>query len=185
MAALAAAGIPAAFAQQVPRPAMDVEFVSHLGEKIRLSDLKGKVVAVEILLTTCPGCQKAATTLSKLQTEYGPRGFHVIGLAVNQGAGPQIAGFVSNFAKTFPVGVYSLNKAYDFLQKSVMDRVLMPQLAFVDRTGNIRAQYGGNEPFFQDEEKNARVIIEKLIKEPGGAATKSAPAKKPATKPKA
>ena len=176
LAALSAAGLPvAALAQQLPRPAGEIEFVSHTGERIKLSSLKGKVVAVEVLLTTCPGCQRSATALSKLQTEYRARGFQVIGLAINEGAGPQLPGFTNSYAKTFPVGVYPQEKAFAFLQHSVMSRVLMPQVAFVDRAGNVREQHGGSDAFFNDEEKSMRAVIEKLLKEPGGAATKSAP----------
>ena len=61
----------------------------------------------------------------------------------------------------------------------------MPQLVFIDRKGTIRAQYGGGDAFYKDEEKNMREMIVSLLKEtpatPPSAKTKPAPA--PAKKP--
>ena len=158
----------AAFAQGgvKPRPAPELRFVSHAGQQIRLSQYKGKVVVVEFLLTTCPSCMKAAQVLSKLQTELGPRGLQVIGLAINAGAGAQLAEFTKLHATTFPVGVYPDPDARKFMQASVMSRLLMPQLVFVDRKGMIRDQKGGDDvAFFENEERNLRAILTKLLAE--------------------
>ena len=172
LATLAATGIALpARAQTLPRPAGEIEFISHRGERILLSNYRGKVVLVEVLLTTCPGCQRCATVLSRLQPEYASRGLQVLGLAINQGAGPQLPEFTSKYATSFPVGVYSQDKAFGFLQHSMMKRVLMPQIAFVDRNGNVREQHGGEEPFFNNEEKNLRTSIEKLLAEKVGPAS--------------
>lgn len=178
LTAIAATGavLPAA-AQQVPRPAPEIEFTSHTGQQIKLSSLKGKVVAVEVLLTTCPGCQRSAGALSRLQKELGPKGFQVLGLAIDQNAGARLPEFTQRYATSFPVGVYPQEKAFGFLQHSIMSRVLMPQVAFVDRNGQIREQHGGDAAFFKEEEKNMRAVIVKLLAERGGA-TKAAPKKK-------
>jgi len=42
----------------------------------------------------------------------------------------------------------------------------VPQLVFIDRTGVIRAQYSGVDPFFSNEEANMRAEVEKLLSEP-------------------
>ena len=178
--AVAGAALPAR-AQSVPRPAGEIDFISHKGERILLSNYRGKVVIVEVLLTTCPGCQRCATILSRLQPEYAARGLQVIGLAINQGAGAQLPEFTSKYATSFPVGVYPQDKAFGFLQHSMMKRVLMPQIAFVDRNGNVREQHGGEEAFFNNEEKNLRAAIERLLAEKGApASSKSSSARKKA-----
>ena len=50
-------------------------------------------------------------------------------------------------------------------------QMLMPMLAFVDRTGNIRAQHSGDDKLFEaaSHEQNLRRIIESLVK-PGASA---------------
>jgi len=43
----------------------------------------------------------------------------------------------------------------------------MPQVVVIDRKGTIRAQYAGDDKFFEraDQEKNFRDLIEPLLKE--------------------
>lgn len=149
-----------------PRPAPEIRFVSHRGQQISLSSYKGKVVVVEFLLTTCPSCMEAAKLLSRLQTELGPKGFQAIGLAINQGAGAQLADFAKSHATTFPIGVYPDPDARKFMQVSFMNRLLMPQLVFVDRKGMIRDQKGGEDAaFMANEEKVVRSIVNRLLAE--------------------
>jgi hypothetical protein len=52
---------------------------------------------------------------------------------------------------------------------------MMPLVSFIDRQGNIRAQYEGDDPFFGDQiEQNLRRQIEELL-QPGPPAKKSMP----------
>lgn len=149
-----------------PRPAPEVRFTSTKGEQIRLSQYKGKVVVVEFMLTTCPSCMEAAKLLSRLQTELGPKGFQAIGLAIDAGAGARIGDFAKNHATTFPIGVYPDPDARKFMQVSLMTRLLVPQLSFVDRKGMIRDHRGADDAaFFSNEEKNVRAIVTKLMAE--------------------
>lgn len=174
---LAAACTALSFAADLPRPAGPIDFVSHAGERVRLADLKGKVVVVEFLLTTCPGCKHSARILAGLQNEFGPRGLQVIGLAVDDGAGPRIPQFVRETGANFPIGVYNNDKARDYLQVPMVVRMMMPQLAFIDRQGVIREQHGGDDPYMSPamEESNIRKSLEKLL---AAKAPVRAPAKK-------
>jgi len=167
-------------ADDIPRPAPDFPIPMTDGRTLRSSDYKGKVVVLEFLLTTCPACQNAAHILSRLQGEYGPKGFIVIGVAINQGAERLVGDFMANHATTFPVGVRNEDAARAYLQIPIMNRLLFPQMVFIDRYGVIRSHRGGgnDEGFFADEEKNLRFEIERLLKEPG----KNAAAPKPAAK---
>ena len=70
----------APFAATVMRGAVDSREAPELfltdtsGKQVRLSLLRGKVVVLEFMLTTCPHCQNTARLLSRLQREYGPKG---------------------------------------------------------------------------------------------------------------
>ena len=71
----------AAFATEtLPRKAP--EFVIKLpnGPQKLLSQYRGKVVVLEFLITTCPHCKDTSRLMSKLQTEYGPRGLVCVGI---------------------------------------------------------------------------------------------------------
>lgn len=167
-------------AADVPRPAPPLQFVSHTGEMIRLSDLKGKVVILEFLLTHCPGCKNSAGILAKIQSEYGARGVQVLGLAIDDGAGPKIPQFIRETGANFPIGVYSNDKAHEYLQVSVMSRMMMPQVVMIDRQGVIREQHSGDDPWMSPaiEDMNIRKALAKLLAAaPAKAAPKASPKK--------
>jgi cytochrome oxidase Cu insertion factor (SCO1/SenC/PrrC family) len=176
-ALITAALLPAA---QIPRPALPLSFVASNGQKINLTDYKGKVLVLEILSTTCPHCQTSAQILSKLRTEFAPKGFEVLGYAINPDA--DVANFARQYAN-FPVGRGQRDKAYEFLQISLMQQFYFPQMVFIDRSGMIRAQYGGTDAFLTtNEEANIRGMIEKLLGERSAPAKKTSPrAKKKAS----
>jgi len=174
LAALSLAGA------QVPRPAPEFSVKLANGQQLLLSQYRGKVVALEFLLTTCPACQDASRVLNRMYKEYGARGFQPIGVAFNDMAMMLVPDYVKNLGLSFPVGVGTRESVMDFLQHSPILRMLVPQLVFVDRKGIIRAQYSADDPFFLDKEKNMRTQIESLLAEPGGgslAHKKASPAK--------
>ncbi|MGH9628464.1 MAG: TlpA family protein disulfide reductase [Bryobacteraceae bacterium] len=151
------------YGAQVPRPSPDYTFNLPGGKQVQLSDHKGKVIALEFLKPSCPHCQNTAKILTKLQSEYGPRGFQALGVATE---GDPIA-FAKQFGVTYPVGTSTPDGIFSYLQHSVMDRnFYVPQLVIIDRGGTIRAQHSGVDPFFKDEEKNIRALVEKLLSEP-------------------
>jgi peroxiredoxin len=173
---LSCALLPAA---DIPRPAPDYPIPLTNGQTLRTADFKGKVVVVEFLLTTCPGCQAAAGILSRMQAELGPEKLQVIGVAVNEGAERLVGAFIDMHAKNFPIGVRNIDSARAYLQIPIMTRLLFPQMAFIDKNGVIRSQHGGanDEAFFANEEKSIRDEIAKLLNEKGPApAAKKSPA---------
>ena len=159
---------------QVPRPAPPLSFVAWNGQKVDLESYKGKVVVLEILSTTCPHCQNSAKILAKVKNDFAMKGVEVLGYAINPDA--NVADFARQYAPNFPVGRGDRDKAYSFLQISVMQQFYFPQMVFIDREGNIRAQYGGTDAFIStNEEANVRGMVQKLIGE-GSAPAKKAPA---------
>lgn len=174
MAALAGAWMAPAMGADVPRPAPEIKFVDHAGRAVQLSALKGKVVVLEYVLTTCPACQASARLLTRLQTEYGSQGLVVLGLAIDAGAGQRLQQFLTKTGANFPVGVMDDMVAREWLVPAVV-RMMMPQLAFVDRQGVIREQHGAMDSWMGSamEEQNIRALLKKLLAEPAGAAKKA------------
>ena len=102
--------------------------------------------------------------MSGIQNELGPKGFQAIEAAFNDN--PDIPSFMRQFSPAFPVGTATGDTAREFMQLSPMIRSYVPYLAFIDRTGMIRAQYTGSDPFMADEsamDKNIRAEITKLL----------------------
>lgn len=170
---LAAIALPAA---QIPRPAPDLTIKLPDGKTQKLSQYRGKVVALQFILTTCSHCQRASRILNQMQKEFGARGFQALAVAINPMANMLAPDYVRDFQLTFPVGYDTNEVAHDFLQHSVMMRMMMPQLVFIDRTGVIRAQYAGSDAFFDpaSDEKNVRAKIEELLKDSASSAKPAA-----------
>lgn len=170
-------------AAEVPRRSPEFSIALNNGNQILLSNYRGKVVALIFILTYCPHCQQAVQTLSKLQNEYGPRGFQVLASAIEDMASLAVPDFIKRFQPPFPVGYNNRDQVLEYLQHPAMFKLLMPQLVFIDRQGMIRAQYTGDDPIFgADEEKNLRAKIESLLKEPSASSTRKT--KKPALRAK-
>lgn len=165
-AGVAGASLLAA-APKLPRPAGELVITLPSRSLAKLSDYKGKVVAVEVLLTTCPHCQHCSQLLQKMQQEYGQQGFQALGAGINEGAFMDLPRYLAITGARFPVGVTPREMGYAFLQREPDGRggPYFPQLAFVDRGGVVRAQYGGEEDFFlpDKEEENLRKMITSLL----------------------
>jgi len=150
----------------VPRPAPD--FIVHFtnGNEINIHSLKGKVVALTCISTTCPHCQHASQVFTKLYEEYGSRGFEPVGVAFNTMANLYVDDFVKNFGIKHRIGYSPTELVLTFLGISPMERYVVPQIVWIDRKGVIREQSPplGDEKLLQ--ESHWREMIETLLKEP-------------------
>jgi len=134
------------------------------GKKVRLAQYRGKVMVVALVSTTCDHCISSMQVLSKLQKEYGPRGFQAIGVAANDNAQASLSGFI-RLQMSYPVGYLDQNTTMQLCDFKPNDHPFVPIYMFVDKKGTIRFQYPGNDDFFKAEEKNTRILIEALLKE--------------------
>ncbi len=164
-----------AAAAPLPRPSPP-DFVVHLAPSGEVSpaQYKGKVVVLAFILTTCPHCQHSTQMLSGLQREYGPRGLQVMAGAFNEMSHMLVPDFIKQFQPAFPVGYNNRQEVHGFLDHNEQMQMFVPVLVFIDRKGMIRYQHTGDDPFFQDQEKNVRATIEELLREPVPVAKKKA-----------
>lgn len=115
-------------------PAPDFELKTFEGETVKLSDLRGQAVLVNLWATWCPPCRAEMPAIEKVYNEYKDQGFVV--LAVNmtyQDTFSNIAPFLDEYGLTFPVlldqsGV--VGSAYQLRS--------LPSSYFIDREGIIR-----------------------------------------------
>jgi peroxiredoxin len=146
----------------VPRKSPEFAIVEPSGKQTLLSSLKGKVVLIEFLMTNCPHCARASATIGKLHQEFGPRGFEPIGIAFQPGLTPKmVTDFAGQFHISYPIGYSSPKEVDSYLGRSVMERLMVPQIVVIDRHGVIRAQSDRN----LEEEGYLRTLIEKLLRE--------------------
>ncbi|HZS55847.1 MAG TPA: TlpA disulfide reductase family protein [Bryobacteraceae bacterium] len=167
---LIAASSFVASAQQL-RKAPELAFtVPGQGEKL-LSQYRGKVVALEFILTTCPHCQAAARLMTTLQQEYGPRGFQALDIAINglddnrtpAQADQLVAAFTNNFQVGFPVGWVPRDSFLSFLGISITEYTVVPQLVLIDRKGYIHYQTPPRGDENSTKESTVRQRIQELL----------------------
>jgi peroxiredoxin len=173
--ALLSVTAPVAEAINVPRTSPELAINLNNGQRVLLSQYRGKVVVVAFILTWCPHCQKTIGYLIKDQNAYGARGFQVLASAIEDVARNNLPAFIRQFNPPFPVGFDNQTVAIDYLEHPPMLIPHMPILAFIDRQGVIRAQYEGDDKFLAEDrqEKNLSDKIEELLKEAAPGARKS------------
>jgi thiol-disulfide isomerase/thioredoxin len=64
-------------------------------QDVTLADYKGKVVLVNFWATWCDPCRVEIPWLIEMQDKYGPRGFTVLGIAMDEEGKPVVAPFVA------------------------------------------------------------------------------------------
>ena len=123
---------------KIPAPqqgflAPDFELKTPTGETVKLSDLRGQAVLVNLWATWCPPCRAEMETIEKLYQEYQDQGFTV--LAVNMtyqdeplGVGP----FVSEHGLTFPILLDETGEAAKAYQLKSL-----PSSYFINRDGIV------------------------------------------------
>jgi len=142
------------------------EFAIHQpdGKEIVLSSLQGKVVALMFVHTTCPICQQASQVFSKLAGEYGPQ-FQPVIVAFNSKADERLPEFVKQFNIRYPVGFSRVEDVSAYLGIPASERFTIPQIVWIDRNGDIRAQTPRLASEFKATENCWRNIIGMLLKE--------------------
>ena len=176
-AAAAVLSVGLSAAATIPRPAP--EFTIHLPNKqqLLLSQHRGKVVLLEFIFTTCSHCQHASQLISKLQTEYGPKGFQALAVAFNDMSHLFVDDFKRDFRVNYPVGFSAREPIIDFLQVSPNLGLHVPQVVFIDRKGIIRHQSLAQNDSVTHTEASMRKWIEQLLAEPAGISKKTNGAK--------
>lgn len=127
------------------------------GEKVTLSDLRGKIVVINLWATWCPPCRAEMPALENAYEQYKDSGLVVLGLNVtNQDSESEVPRFVEEFGLTFPI---LLDR--DGSVSALYELRGLPTTFFVNRAGIIRTVVVGgpmSETFFRSK-------IEALLQE--------------------
>jgi cytochrome c biogenesis protein CcmG, thiol:disulfide interchange protein DsbE len=119
------------------------DFAAHdlQGNPVRLAELRGEVVLLNIWATWCPPCREEMPSMQRLHEEFGPLGLQVVAVSIDAPPGRfdrtgQIGGNVEAFARdmglTFPLW---LDPAGD-IQRAYRTTGV-PESFVIDRDGRI------------------------------------------------
>jgi thiol-disulfide isomerase/thioredoxin len=95
------------------KPAPDLKFKDLEGKQVALSDLKGKVVFLNFWATWCDPCRIEIPWLIEMQAKYGPQGFTVVGVAMDDEGKSVVAPFLEK--ERFDVNGQKLPISYPIL----------------------------------------------------------------------
>ncbi|MBV8812070.1 MAG: TlpA family protein disulfide reductase [Acidobacteriaceae bacterium] len=124
--------------QTLPRKSPELAFsLPDQGQRL-LSQYRGKVVALEFILTTCAHCQAASKVMTRMQERYGSRGFQALDVAINPNADLLVQNFAKDFQVGFPVGWAPIEQMMAYM--GFTERPVVPQLTMIDRNGMIHYQ---------------------------------------------
>jgi peroxiredoxin len=159
-------------AAETVRPSPPFEIQRLDGPALRVSQYRGKIVALAFIDTTCPHCQELTGTLKGIVRDYAARGVVVLECAFNDGAKAGLPEFQQRFDPPFPVGWNTRAAVMSYLQYTILDPrpLYVPHMVFIDRGGAIRADYPGEDLFFRDPNTNIRAVLDKLLHGGRGAA---------------
>lgn len=113
--------------------APDFELTTPAGETVKLSDLRGQAVLVNLWATWCPPCREEMPSIEKMYQEYKDQGFVVLAVNMTYQDEPQkIQPFVTAQALTFPILLDETGAmANDYQMRS------LPSSYFIGRDGII------------------------------------------------
>jgi thiol-disulfide isomerase/thioredoxin len=119
------------------RVAPDFSRTTLSKKKITLASYRGKVVLLNFWATWCNPCLTETPTFVEWQKAYGPDKFQVIGVSMDDDAGP-VSATVSRLKINYPVliGDENLGEAYGGI-------LGLPVTFLIDRKGIIQARYQG------------------------------------------
>lgn len=115
-------------------PAPDFTLEKMGGGQVKLSDLRGNVIMVNLWATWCPPCRAEMPAIEKVYQSYKALGFEVLGVNLtNQDREELIADFVQELGLTFPIlldRTGEVSTAYNLRG--------LPTTFFIDRNGVIQ-----------------------------------------------
>jgi cytochrome c biogenesis protein CcmG/thiol:disulfide interchange protein DsbE len=144
-----------AAAQPASRTAPDFTRTSLDGKPIRLSSYRGKLVLLNFWATWCGPCIAEIPRFSSWQTKYGPHGFQVIGVSMDDESAPVLK-TVHKYQLTYPVvmGDEHLGELYGGVLGLPVTYLISPE-------GKILARYQGETDLDQLEKRISTLLATK------------------------
>ena len=138
-------------------PIKDFELATIDGRKIKLSDLKGKVVMVNFWATWCKPCIAEMPLFVKAYDKYKERGFEILAITVDALKDrPKVVSFAQERKINFPI-------LYDESVAALYGVHSYPTSLFIGKQGTIRYQNSGLD--IQNAERDLGIVIEELLKD--------------------
>jgi thiol-disulfide isomerase/thioredoxin len=134
-----------------PVGALQLESIE--GRRLKLADLKGKVVLINFWATWCGPCVQEMPALKRLRAKYHENGVEIIAVSIDEN-GSKVRPFAMENRLSFFVA-HSPAIGQQFKASPI------PTTLFIDRQGNLRYRKTG---FQEGDEREIEIIIMELLK---------------------
>jgi cytochrome c biogenesis protein CcmG, thiol:disulfide interchange protein DsbE len=125
---------------------------SNQGNKITLSDLRGKVVILDFWATWCPPCKAAIPKLIELYNKYQNQGVIVIGIALDDK--DKVIKLVQEMGINYPVLFDDKETSKNYEIQSI------PTLFVIDQKGKqVHKEIGFSEEGFKTIEEKVNELL--------------------------
>jgi len=94
-----------------PREVPALTVTATDGSRINLQELRGRPVLVNFWAPSCSDCMKEMPDLKALQSEFGPKGFTIVAIAVPWDPPPAVMHVIEDRQLNFPVAIDLTNEA--------------------------------------------------------------------------
>ena len=108
------------------------------GQRVALSDFKGKVVILDFWATWCPPCKAEIPGFIALQKQYGAQGLTVVGVSLDTAGSSVVKSFMKQFGMNYPVVIGDEKTAADYGGVTAI-----PTTFIIDRNGKIVTSHQG------------------------------------------
>jgi peroxiredoxin len=152
----ACASAPRAEVVRVPLPASvaQADLKTAAGGSLRLVDLRGQVVLLDVWAAWCGPCRESLPAYARMQRDLGARGFSVVAVSVDQEESA-----VRDVLAREPVP-FAVVLDPEGHVPAAMSVDAMPECFLIDRAGLVRLRHRG---FTSGDEANLRAAIERLL----------------------
>jgi thiol-disulfide isomerase/thioredoxin len=143
---------------RVPFELLDVQ-----GHLVRLADLRGRPVLINIWATWCYPCREEMPSMNALYKDYGAKGLAMAAIATDAEGKAVVAPFMQSYGLTFPVLLDPQNMVGTQLQVPGI-----PISYLLDKRGRVIDLVIGAHDWYS---RKIRHLIEQLLAEEGGGPT--------------
>lgn len=114
-----------------PQPVPALHFQGADGKRLALSDLRGKVVLLNVWATWCVPCRQEMLALDRLQQKLGGSAFEVVALSIDRGGAADVRRFYDE------IGIRALAIYVDASMEATgrLKTVGVPTTLLIDREG--------------------------------------------------
>jgi cytochrome c biogenesis protein CcmG, thiol:disulfide interchange protein DsbE len=149
---------------EVGSEAPDYQTVDLKGNPVRVSDLRGEVVLLNIWATWCPPCREEMPSMQRLHEELGPQGLKIVAVSVDAAPGKvdrvgKLGGNIEEFAREMNLTFEIWHDESGEIQRKYW-ATAVPETFVINRAGLIVKKVIGGTQW--DSEANRALFLRLL-----------------------